>query len=100
MLIFHWFLCLNKKIEPKHILLVISTGLKNGKLIEWYIKQNLNDYNKINIRERNSYHCDKGEITCIEIYHNQHILITGGEDKMIFIRKTFDFELLTIIIKK
>ena len=76
---------------------VIYTGLKNGKLIEWYIKQNLNDYNKINIRERNNYHCHKGEITCIEIYHNQHILITGGEDKMIFIRKTYDFELLTAI---
>ena len=76
---------------------VIYTGLKNGKLIEWYIKQNLNDYNKINIRERNNYHCHKGEITCIEIYYRQHILITGGEDKMIFIRKTYDFELLTAI---
>ena len=76
---------------------VIYTGLKNGKLIEWYIKQNLNDYNKINIKERNNYHCHKGEITCIEIYHNQHVLITGGEDKMIFIRKTYDFELLTAI---
>ena len=76
---------------------IIFTGLKNGKLIEWYIKEELNDYNKINVKERKSIHCHKGEITCIEIYNNQNILITSGEDKMIFIRKTFDFELLTAI---
>ena len=76
---------------------IIYTGLKNGKLIEWYIRQSLNDYNKINVNERNSLHCHKGEITCIEIYNNQHIIITAGEDKMIFIRKTYDFELLTAI---
>jgi hypothetical protein len=76
---------------------IIYTGLKNGKLIEWLVSKRLNDYGKINIKERNNYHCHKGEITCIEIYHNQHVLITGGEDKMIFIRKTYDFELLTAI---
>ena len=76
---------------------IIYTGLKNGKLIEWYIRQNLNDYYKINIKERNSWHCHQGEITCIEIYQNQNVLITAGKDKMIFIRKIFDFELLTAI---
>ena len=76
---------------------VIYTGLINGKLIVWHIKATLNDYNKINVNERKSIHCHKGEITCIEIYNNQNILITAGEDKMIFIRKTFDFELLTAI---
>ena len=76
---------------------VIYTGLKNGKLIEWFVKERLNDYKKINIKERNSCHCHQGEITCIEIYKNQNILITGGEDKKIFIRKIYDFELLTVI---
>ena len=76
---------------------IIYTGLRNGKLIEWCIKETLNDYNKINVKERNNLHCHKGEITCIDIYKNQNILITAGEDKMIFIRKTFDFELLTAI---
>ena len=33
----------------------------------------------------------------MELYQNQNIIITGGEDKMIFIRKTYDFELLTAI---
>ena len=76
---------------------IIYTGLKNGKFIEWNIKQNLNDYGKINITERNSLHCHKGEITCIEIFNSQKVLITGGKDKMIFIRKIYDYELLTAI---
>ena len=29
---------------------IIYTGLKNGKLIEWFIKERLNDYKKINIK--------------------------------------------------
>ena len=77
--------------------IVIYTGLKNGKLIEWHIKNRLNDFKKINVKDRNIFHCHKGEITCIELYKNQNILITGGLDKMIFIRKTCDFELLTAI---
>ena len=77
--------------------IIIYTGHKNGKLIKWYIKHHLNDYKKINIKELNYCYCHKGEITCIEIYENQNILITGGEDKMIFIRKVYDFELLTAI---
>ena len=76
---------------------IIYTGLRNGKLIEWYINQNLNDYGKINVKERNTIHAHQGEITCIELYKNQNIIITAGLDKMIFIRKTCDFELLTVI---
>ena len=33
----------------------------------------------------------------MEVYENLNIIITGGKDKMIFIRKTYDFELLTAI---
>jgi WD40 repeat protein len=74
----------------------IYTGLKNGKLIEWVIKQS-KDEKKYLIRERKKCFCHKGEITCMELYENQKIIITGGKDKMIFIRKTYDFELLTVI---
>ena len=76
----------------------IYTGLKNGKLIEWWVK-NIEDSltKKISITARKSNYCHKGEITCIELFNNQNIIITGGEDKMIFIRKTYDFELLTVI---
>ena len=73
------------------------TGLKNGKLIKWNIMIYSDDYGKIIINERNNFYCHKGEITCIEIYENQNVIITGGEDKKIFIRKIYDFELLTAI---
>ena len=76
---------------------IFYTGLKNGKLIEWHINHILNDEKKIQIKERKSLYFHRGEITCIEIYENQNILITGGEDKKIFIRKIYDFELLTAI---
>ena len=89
--------CKKDKDSSKYNNVIIYTGLKNGKLIEWFVSEILNDYGKINIKERNNYHCHKGEITCIEIYKNQNVIITGGEDKMIFIRKIYDFELLTAI---
>ena len=86
-----------ENIESKFNDIVIYTGLKNGKLIEWHIKPKIQISGKININEKKNCHCHKGEITCIELYENQNIIITGGEDKMIFIRKTYDFELLTAI---
>ena len=36
-------------------------------------------------------------ITSIEIYSKQRIILTAGEDKFIYIRKIYDFELLTVI---
>ena len=77
--------------------IMIYTGLKNGKLIEWYFKKKLNLKGKLIFKEKRNCHCHKGAITCIELYENQNIIITGGEDKMIFIRKTYDFEILTAI---
>jgi WD40 repeat protein len=76
---------------------IFYTGLKNGKLIEWHIKPDLNDDKKLQIKEKKNMYCHRGEITCIEIYENQNVLITGGKDKKIFIRKVHDLELLTAI---
>ena len=76
---------------------IFYTGLKNGKLIEWHIKHIRNDDNKLQIKEKKNIYCHRGEITCIEIYENQNVLITGGKDKKIFIRKAYDLELLTVI---
>ena len=87
----------NKKYSYSNNTISIYTGLKNGKLIEWVIKEKLNSFKKIDVIEKKNCHCHKGEITCIEIYNNQNIIITGGRDKMIFIRKNIDFELLTVI---
>ena len=86
-----------ENIESNYDDIIFYTGLKNGKLIQWYIEDNLNKPEKIKITEKRSRHCHKGAITCIELYQNQNIIITGGEDKMVFIRKTYDFELLTAI---
>ena len=76
---------------------IFYTGLKNGKLIEWHIMHILNDGKKIIIKENKNFFCHRGEITCLEIYENQNIIISGGADKKIFIRKAYDFELLTAI---
>ena len=82
------------------------TGLLNGKLTEWKIIPYLNSSNKKNkskskynftVKELKSVYAHKSSITAIEIYRKQNIIITAGEDKFIYIRKIFDFELLTVI---
>ena len=67
------------------------TGLLNGKLIEWKV------ISFLKIKEIRHVYSHKSSITAIEIYPNQRIIITAGEDKFIHIRKINDFELLTVI---
>ena len=85
---------------------IFYTGLLNGKLTEWKIipfldENNKNKKNKIlynfKLNELKHIYAHKSAITAIEIYTNQKIIITAGEDKYIYIRKTYDFELLTVI---
>ena len=84
---------------------IFYTGLLNGKLTEWqvfYIEViNPNKKNKTNVNLRikqiKYVYAHKSSITAIEIYHKQNIIITSGEDKYIYIRKVYDFELLTVI---
>ena len=71
------------------------TGLLNGKLTEWEILFDNNLYFKV--KESKYVYAHKSSITAIEIYTKQNIIITSGEDKFIYIRKIFDFELLTVI---
>ena len=49
------------------------------------------------VREIRYVYAHKSSITAIEIYLDQKIIITTGEDKFIYIRKIYDFELLTSI---
>lgn len=67
------------------------TGLFNGKLIEWKLMQNFT------VNEEKHVYAHISSITSIEIYSKQRIVLTAGEDKFIYIRKIFDFELLTAI---
>ena len=81
-------------------------GLKNGKLIKgkiYEIKNNfIEDENnldeielKVNYEKYIQGH--NGSINVIEIELRLGIIITGGEDNYIYIRKLYDFELLTPI---
>ena len=86
---------------------IFYTGLKNGKLIEWKLKiiEITNSNNKKNtkllstfiIKEKKHVYAHKSSITAIEINNNKNIIATAGEDKFIYIRKIYDFELLTQI---
>ena len=81
-------------------------GLRNGKLIKAKIikfevdkndKKNkkLNHKYKILVEKYITGH--EGSVNVLEIYNKQGIIITCGDDNKIFIRKLYDFELLTCI---
>ena len=72
-------------------------GLKNGKLIQWSIEEieNLNNKSKNTIIKYNKQiQAHNNEINIIEINHRLGIIITGGRDNYVFIRKIYDLELL------
>ena len=80
-------------------------GLKNGKLIKGIIieKNNEdddeNDLDKVELKVNYEKYIQghKGSIDVIEIDYRIGIIITGGEDNYIYIRKLYDLELLTPI---
>ena len=95
--------CIKSLSETSNI---FYTGLLNGKLSKWKIWPCLDNTDKIKkskfpynlkVEELKSVYAHKSAITAIELYSNQNIIITAGEDKFIYIRKIFDFELLTSI---
>ena len=84
-LFFNEFISSIKKIpKSKSILL----GMKSGKLIKYNIEKNKIE-NKIQAHEN--------MINVIEINYILKIIITSGDDNYIYIRKLYDFELLTFI---
>ena len=77
-------------------------GLKNGKLIQWSIDNEINEDNCIKnlnykIVFNKQIQAHKKSINAIEINYKLGIIITAGEDNYVFIRKLYDFELLTPI---
>ena len=70
-------------------------GLNNGKIIEY----------ELELLPSKSYKCiekrfllaHEGRVRVIEYYKTLNILITAGDDGYIFIRKAYNFELLSII---
>ena len=83
-------------------------GLKNGKLIKALLHENKPNKNskkkeknisidrfKIIIDKHIQGH--KGSINMIELDEKRGVIITSGDDNKLYIRKIFDFELLTCI---
>jgi len=76
-------------------------GLKNGKLIQFYIHKKENDNNLFKLIITNYIKAHNGQINVIEINKKLGLVITCGDDNYIFIRKLYDLELLSPIkIKK
>ena len=84
-------------ISPNKFLI----GLRNGKLIQWSFDYS-NDENEekssfFKIKFNQQIQAHKSEIDVIEIDKRLGIIITAGKDNFVFIRKLYDFELLTPI---
>ena len=73
-------------------------GLKNGKLLKFSIESEEDiKKGKIVLKLNKQIKAHNGEITMIEINKRLGLIITGGKDNYIYIRKLYDFELLTPI---
>ena len=66
------------------------TGSLNGKLTQW-------EFSKNKIKIIRSIISHESQITCIEINTKFNIIATAGKDNFIYIRKTYNFELLVPI---
>ena len=89
-------------------------GLRNGKLIKAVIEEyevntqtNITKFKKEEIKEskykiifENYIQGHKGSINVIEIDRKVGVILTAGDDNKLFIRKLYDFELLTSITLK
>ena len=78
-------------------------GLNNGKLIQYSLykeiidnKSKNSDY-KIKVKIDKKIQAHKKSINVIEVDFKLGIIITGGDDSYLFIRKIYDLELLTPI---
>ena len=79
-------------------------GLKNGKLIKGKVIEYFNNNEKadldeieIKIKYEKIIQTHKGSINFIEVDHRLGLIITGGDDNYVYIRKLYDLELLTPI---
>ena len=77
-------------------------GLKNGKLLQFSIEKdpllsNKTNKNNIKIKFISQIKAHLGEINMIEIDKRLGVIITAGTDNFLYIRKLYDFELLTPI---
>ena len=77
----------------------LLVGLKNGKLIQYSLNKESIKNEKIQIRVNfnKKIQAHKKAINVIEVNFRLGMIITAGEDNYLFLRKIYDFELLTPI---
>ena len=80
------------------------TGHQNGKLIKWmYLETNNDDLKKddslplINVEKISSLCAHQSYVKIIEISDKYEYIVTADEEGLVFIRKLYDFELLSYI---
>ena len=83
-----------KSIRKSHIVNIFFTGHDNGKIIKWRIN---NDTNQFNIIMENSIRGHKSAIKMLELNDKYECIISVDVEEIIFIRKSYDFELLSYI---
>ena len=89
---FDTFVSSISKISESQFLL----GLYNGILIEYELFENEKTGESVLTRKRNIF-AHKKAITVIEVFQKLGIIVTAGDDGFIYIRKLYDFEILTVI---
>ena len=74
----------------------LYTGHENGTIIKWSYQINP-DNNQINILQDNSIRCHRSSVKMLELNEKYECIISVDIDELVFIRKMYDFELLSYI---
>ena len=85
-----------KCIRSSNYSQMFFTGHENGKIIKWRYMINP-DNNQLNILKVSSIRGHKSSIKMIELNEKYECIISIDVDEIIFIRKIFDYELLSFI---
>ena len=81
-----------KSIRNSQSKQIFFTGHDNGKIIKWSY-QISNDVDQLNIKQENSIRGHKSAIKMLELNDKYECIISVDVDELIFIRKSYDFEL-------
>ena len=74
---------------------IFFTGHRNGKILKWKFTLENNQIKKI--KNINSIIAHKKFVKLIETNNKLNVIVSSSDDGVIFIRKLFDYELLTVI---
>jgi hypothetical protein len=85
-----------KCIRSSNYSQMFFTGHENGKIIKWRYMINP-DNNQLNILKVSSIRGHKSSIKMLELNEKYECIISIDVDEIIFIRKIFDYELLSVI---